>query len=88
MTRLLRNPNIKVGDKVRIHAEPVHPIGIISIEPSPEEVGSVAVVTAVITYDYDTSLDYDYDTSLDYDADYRLEDGSYHFCDSQFLEIV
>lgn len=80
MTRLFRNPNIQVGDKVRIHAEPVHPIGIMSIEPSPEEVGAVATVTSITTYEAETSLDYD--------ADYRLADGSYNLCDSQFLEIV
>lgn len=80
MTRLFRNPNIKVGDKVRIHAEPIQPVGrFLGMCPDPEEVGSVAVVTAVNTYNYDTSLDYD--------ADYRLADGSYGSCDVQFLEI-
>lgn len=80
MTRLFRNPNIKVGDKVRIHAEPVQPIGILSIEPNPDEVGLVVVVTAVLTYEHSPSLDYD--------VDYKLPDGSQDFCDSQFLEIV
>lgn len=80
MSRLFRNPNIKVGDTVRIHAEPVQPIGIISIEPSPEAVGQVATVTAVFIYESDTTLDYD--------VDYRLPSGVYESCDSQFLEIV
>ena len=80
MTRLFRNPNIMVGDKVRIHAEPVQPMGLQVISPKPEEVGSVGVVTVVSTYDEAVSLDYD--------INYRLEDGSYHLCDSQFLEVV
>lgn len=80
MTRLFRNPNIKVGDKVRIHARPVHPVGIMGIEPSPEEAGSVVVVTSITTYEANTSLDYD--------ADYKYPDGRQDFCDSQFLEIV
>lgn len=80
MTRLFRNPNIKVGDKVRIHAEPVHPVRMLSIEPSPEEVGLVVVVTAVSIYDEAVSLDYD--------VNYRLANGAYCLCDSQFLEIV
>lgn len=80
MTRLFRNPNIKIGDKVRIHAEPVQPIGNNIISPKPEEVGSVGVVAAINTYDAATSLDYD--------AHYRMADGSYSYCDSQFLEIV
>ena len=80
MNRLFRNPNIKVGDKVRIHAEPVQPIGFLGVFPNPEEVGSVGVVAAIDTYDAATSLDYD--------AHYRLADGSYSYCDSQFLEVV
>lgn len=80
MARLFRNPNIKVGDKVRIHAEPVQPIRTLSMAPKPDEVGLVVVVTAVSTYDEAVSLDYD--------ISYRLEDGSYHLCDSQFLEVV
>lgn len=79
MTRLFRNPNIKVGDKVRIHAEPVQPIGFLSVFPSPDEVGSVVIVTAINTYAA---------IALDYDAHYRLADGSYSFCDCQYLEIV
>ena len=80
MTRLFRNPNIMVGDKVRIHAEPVQPVEFIGIFPNPEEVGSVVVVTAVSTYEKNTSLDYD--------VDYTFPDGSHDFCDSQYLEIV
>lgn len=80
MTRLFRNPNIKVGDKVRIHAEPIQPLGIISIEPPPEDVGQVVTVTAVLIYEDNTSLDYD--------VDYRLPEGGYEICDSQFLEVV
>lgn len=80
MTRLFRNPNIKVGDKVRIHAKPIQPTGFFSVYPEPEEVGSVGVVTAINTYDEAVSLDYD--------AHYRLADGSYGYCDSQFLEVV
>lgn len=80
MTRLFRNPNIKVGDKVRIHAKPVHPLRTLSIAPEPDEVGLVVVVTAVSIYDEAVSLDYD--------VNYRLENGAYRLCDSQFLEIV
>ena len=79
MTRLFRNPNIKVGGKVRIHAAAVQPIGFLGVSPKPEEVGSVVVVAAINTYAA---------IALDYDAHYRLADGSYSFCDSQFLEIV
>ncbi len=80
MTRLFRNPNIMVGDKVRIHAEPVQPMGFLGIYPNPEEVGAVVVVTAITVYGANTSLDYD--------AHYRMADGSYSYCDSQFLEVV
>lgn len=80
MTRLFRNPNIKVGDTVRIHAKPIRPIGIISIEPKPDDVGLVVVVTAISTYENSTSLDYD--------VDYKFPNGSQDLCDSQFLEIV
>lgn len=80
MTRLFRNPNIKVGDTVRIHAEPVRPLTISSIEPSPKTVGQVATVTAVLIYEHNTSLDYD--------MDYKLPNGRYECCDSQFLEVV
>ena len=83
MTRLFRNPNIKVGDKVRIHAEPVQPVQpveFMDIFPNPEEVGSVVVVTAIHTYENSPSLDYD--------VDYTFPNGSRDFCDSQFLEIV
>lgn len=80
MTRLFRNPNIKIGDKVRIHAEPVQPINFLGIYPNPEEVGAVVVVTDIRTYWKNTSLDYD--------VDYEYPNGSKDFCDSQFLEIV
>ena len=80
MTRLFRNPNIKVGDKVRIHAEPIQPNGFLDVSPEPEEVGSIGVVTAINTY-YEA-------VSLDYDARYRLADGSYGCCDCQYLEVV
>lgn len=80
MTRLFRNPNIKVGDKVRIHAEPVQPVEFMDIFPNPEEVGSVVVVTAIRTYENDTSLDHD--------VNYTFPNGGRDFCDSQFLEIV
>ena len=80
MTRLFRNPNIKVGDKVRIHAKPLRPVGILSIEPSPEVVGSTVVVTAIHTYENNTSLDYD--------VDCRFPNGSHDLCDSQFLEVI
>lgn len=80
MTRLFRNPNIKVGDKVRIHARPVHPMGFMGIFPCSEEVGSVVVVVAIHTYENNTSLDYA--------VDYTFPNGSRDFCDSQFLEIL
>lgn len=80
MTRLFRNPNIKVGDKVRIHAEPVQPVGFMDVYPAPDEVGLVVVVIAIRTYENNTSLDYD--------VDYQFPNGSRDFCDSQFLEVV
>lgn len=79
MTRLFRNPNIKVGDKVHIHAEPVQPIGFLGVFPNPDEVGSVAVVTAIITYAA---------IALDYDVYYKFPNGHHDLCDSQFLEVV
>lgn len=83
MTRQYRNPNLKVGQQVRIYLEPADARGETMLQPDERLEGRIA---KVVNVDIDDSItQYEYD---DFDADLILDCGRMVYVDSQYLEIL